>query len=515
MMLFRTACLVSVLLLSLARPADAREVSITILHTTDLHGFLRPVRDYEGNEGVGGVLRLASAIEAERAGIRNVLLLDSGDTYQGGPESFLTGGQIMNRVLDGLGYDAWVLGNHEFDWGLDRLAERLEEGTTPVLGANIAPRPGTDHPLPRLKPFLIRELDGVRVAIIGLTTPAIPSWSRPHLVGNLVFSGSVDSLREILPSVRAERPDVMILIAHQGYMPYGDNHANEINAIARHFPELDVILGGHTHQVIPRAEINGILYVQPGYHGIWLGRVDLVYDTVERRLIRREGRVIHVGDGYEKHPELKALLSEDLERTERLLDERVGRAKTELAARTSIEGQSPVQQLISRAIAGAVDAEIVLHNVFSKDSIPEGDIRFGDVWNLMPYDNTIGVLQLTPGELTEILEENAALSGRPHFQGVYGVRYDLHPRAPEGERVRNLRQADGSRLHPRRRYRVAINSYVLASGGARFPAARRLADHPLSRLDMTDIHTRSAVLDYIRRESPLQPQPFDQVTIIR
>lgn len=506
--------LAAALLFAWAVCVEAREVSITILHTTDLHGFIWPVTDYNGNENVGGLLRLASAIEAERADAENVLLLDSGDTYQGGPESFLTEGRMVTRALDWLGYDAWVLGNHEFDWGLEWLKGMLGEGTTPALGANIAPRPGTRNPIPDVKPFIMRDVDGVRVAIIGLTTPAIPTWSRPHLLGNLVFSRSVETLRNIMPAVRGERPDVMILIVHQGLL-YGDNWANEINAITRHFPELDLILGGHTHQVVPGVEVNGVLYMQPGYHGIWLGRVDLVYDTIGRRLIRREGRVVHVGDQYEKHPGLHAALRDDLEETARRLDERIGRAETTLAARTRVEGQSPVQQLIGRAIADAVDAEIVLHGIFSGDPLPEGDIRLRDLWSIIPYENSIGVVMLTPRELARVLEENAALLGSPHFQGVYGVRYELHAGAAKGKRVRDLRKADGSHLHPRKRYRVAMNSYVLASGGERFAKARLLADRPVARLRMMEIDTRTAVGDYIRRNSPLQSEPWDYVTIVR
>jgi 2',3'-cyclic-nucleotide 2'-phosphodiesterase (5'-nucleotidase family) len=130
-------------------------------------------------------------------------------------------------------------------------------------------------------------------------------------------------------------------------------------------------------------------------------------------------------------------------------------------------------------------------------------VRRRDAWRLVPYENRIGVLSLTAQELREVLEENAVLAGSIHFLGAYGVSYELRPDAPRGKRVGDLSLAGGEKPHPRRRFRVAFNSYSLASGGGRFPALRRLADSPTSRARMTDIDTRSALVDYIRKRSPV------------
>lgn len=166
-------------------------------------------------------------------------------------------------------------------------------------------------------------------------------------------------------------------------------------------------------------------------------------------------------------------------------------------------GQSPVQQLIAAAIAKAVKADVVLHGLLTEESLAAGPIRRRDAWRLVPYENRIGVVSLTPQELREILEENAEQSGTIHFLGALGLSYDLRPGAPRGERIRHLALADGSRPHPRKRLRVALNSYSLASGGGRFPALRRIAERPTSRLRMTNIDTRSALVDYVRKRSPV------------
>ncbi len=494
---------------------QARQVPITILHTTDLHGHVLPTRDYDGNEDVGGLLRCATAIEQLRTEHPNVLLVDGGDLYQGTMAGYMTRGRIMNDALAWLEYDAWVLGNHEFDWGVDVLAETIRHCEAPVLGANVRVRPGAVNPLEDVLPFVIRDVAGVRIALIGLTTDAIPTWSRPHLLGDVVIKDSVEILREIVPEVRALHPDIMVLLLHQGYRSFGDNPANQVNRIARKFPEFDVIIGGHSHRVIESARVNGILYSQAGYHGVWLGKVNLVYDTVARSLVSRDARLIHVADAYEPHAELWDVLRADLDRAEKAGAVQVGEVAEPVEARSRMVGQSGIQTLICRALAEATDADIVLHGAFSDEMLSPGPVYERDIWRIVPYENTIGVVHLTPSEIQAVLEDNAALPAGSHFMGVYGIRYDAHADAEPGKRVRRLRRADGSGIHPRKRLRVAMNSYVLASGGGRFPAARRLADDPVTRLEMTNLDTRSAVRDYIKRHSPLVIEVEDAVRVVR
>ncbi len=486
------------LLAALTAVAGARELPLTILYTTDLHGHLAGVTSRKEPRGTGGLLRCATLIEQVRAQEKNVLLLDAGDTLQGSAESWLTGGRCLTRAMELLRYDAWCLGNHDFDWGTAALTNLLAKSKLDVLAANIAP------PLPGVQSWLLKETRGVRVALIGLTNPFIPKWTRPELLGDYRFDRPVETLARLLPAVRAEKPDVIALLIHEGYRPAGDDGANEIRALAKRFPELDVILGGHQHEALLAPTGLGVLYLEAGCHGQAVGRVDLLVDIDRHKVVRRSASLLIASNGVPESAELRRHFIRDLSRAEKHLAEPVGAAAAAIAATGPVRGQSPLQQLLCAAIAEKVQAEIVLHGTLAEAGLAAGPLTMRDIWRIVPYENRIGVAYLTLQEIRAILEENANVPG-DHFLGVWGLAYDLRTAAAPGQRVHNLRLADGTKAHGKKRYAVAFNSHTLASGGGRFPTLPQLIAEPRARFALTTNDTRAAVAAYVRQHSPLYP----------
>lgn len=475
----------------------AREWPLTILYTTDLHGHLLGVPTKKEPRGTGGLLRCATLIEQVRVHEKNVLLLDAGDTFQGSAESWLTGGRCVLRAMELLHYDAWCLGNHDFDWGTPTLTNLIARTELNVLTGNITP------PLPNVRPYLIKDMRGIRVAIIGLTNPFIPKWTQAQLLGDHQFPQPIDTLSRLLPVIRAEQPDVLLLLIHEGYRPAGDDGANEIHAIAKRFPEIDVILGGHLHETLTAPAGLGLLYLEAGCHGGAVGRVDLQVDTDKHKVLHRSATMLIASNAIPEAPELRRHLARDLARAEKHLAEPVGSAALAISSSGPVRGQSPLQQLLCAAIAEKAQAAMVLHGTLSEAGLAAGPLSMRDIWRIVPYENRIGVAQLTAQELRAILEENSNQSG-DHFLGVWGLAYDLHPNAAPGQRVQNLRLADGTKLHGRKRYSVAMNSHTLASGGGRFPTLPRIMAEPHTRFTLTTNDTRAAVAAYIRQHSPLQ-----------
>jgi len=497
------ACL---LFLHLGIPdASARKVKITLLHTTDLHGHILPTADYDGNTNVGGLLRIATLVERERKRNPNTMLVDCGDFIQGSPHTWLTKGKITTTAMDQLGYDAIVMGNHELDWGLPFTRKLIDEFDAPVLAANAIVRSGT-HPLPALQPFVVREFEGVRVAVVGLTTPGMPLWFRPDTLANLEFDSATETLKRTLPLVREHRPDILVLATHMGYRPFQTERQakiNQVKDVLRDFPEFDIICGGHTHRVIEQQLVRSTLYTQAGYFGIRLGRVEIEFDTEAGKhgaITSIKPRMLKTDASVPLHPGLQAKLKPELERTAAYLDTELGATTIDIHPKSDNKGRSPAQRILAGAIAAASEADFVLHGTLNRDyTLPIGIIHERDLWKFVPYENRIGVALLTPPEFREILEENANYGLSHSLMGLWGGSYDYDADAPPGSRISNLRFADGGKPHGKKRYRVALNSHTLASSGGRYPVLRASVDRPIARLEMLELQTRDAVRNWFGR----------------
>jgi len=502
---FASLCVFLVGLSCAVSVASARKVKITLLHTTDLHGHILPTADYDGNKDIGGLLRLATLVEQERARNPNTMLVDCGDFIQGSPHTWLTKGKITVSAMDHLGYDAIVLGNHELDWGLPFTRKLVADFDAPILAAN-AVVPSGAHPLPGLQPYIVREFEGVKVAVIGLTTPGMPLWFRPDTLGNLEFESATAALKRTLPAVRESNPDILVLATHMGYRPFQTERQakiNQVKDVLRDFPEFDIICGGHTHRVIEQQIVRSTLYTQAGYFGIRLGRVEIEFDTEQGKrgeISSLKPRMLKTDETVPLHATLKAKLQADLDRTAAYLQAEIGATTIDIHPKSDAQGRSPAQRILAGAIAAAADADFVLHGTLNRDfTLPLGIIREHQLWKFVPYENRIGVALLTPPELREILEENAAYGSSHSLMGLWGGNYEIDEDAPAGSRISNLRFADGGKPHGKKRYRVAFNSHTLASSGGRYPVLRASVDRPIVRLEMLDIQTRDAVRDWFGR----------------
>lgn len=494
---------------------QAREIPVTIITTTDLHSHILPTVDYEGQTNRGGLARCATAIKQIRASVTNSLLVDAGDTIQGAAVGYLSDGQVMVKAFNYLHYDAWVWGNHEFDWGVSKLAACASRAEVPMLVANLQGTGSSNDSakiiLDRIKPYRLLKLDGVMVAVIGLTTPGVPHWSRPSLLTGLKVTDSLETLKAIVPEVRRVGAQVLVLVCHQGYRESGDDHASQINAIARNFPELDVIIGGHSHRNFPEYKIDSVLYCQAGYHGMHLGRVDLVFDTAKGRVTHRESRTVLMDDHTPPDAELLKLCQPELDKAAASLSEVLGEAKEALDSWGGPKHETQFHGLIYESIASAlqrrgVKADVIIHGLLEQQRIvKKGPITANDIWGIIPYENTLGTLRLHKSQLLEILEENAAAYDKREFRGIWGLRWKFNPKASAGQRTLSLTHADGSPINEDEVLTVVCNSYDLASGGLRWKKLREIADRPESQLTEYPIQTREAVFDYIRREKIIAP----------
>ena len=254
---------------------------LTILHTNDLHSRIDPFPITDGKYGgLGGLSRIASLVEQERAMDPNVLLFDSGDIFQGTPFFNYYGGELEFKMMSQIGYDAATLGNHDFDNGVSGLIKQLPNASFPFLNSNYDLRDSElqNHVLPH-KLF---EIDGLRIGVFGIGIE-LEGLVNPDLYGKIGYLNPIKSANSVSNFLRNElKCNLIVCLSHLGYK-YRSNKVSDLT-LAQQSDNIDVILGGHTHTFLDQPEIianNGhkkVMICQVGWAGIKLGKLSLIFD---------------------------------------------------------------------------------------------------------------------------------------------------------------------------------------------------------------------------------------------
>src|SRR6266566_5241858 len=205
---------------------NSDKVLISILHTTDLHGHILPTSDYDGNPDRGGMARCVTQIRRWQHENPNSILVDVGDVYQGTDVGLRSKGELMIDLFNYLKYDAWIIGNHEFDWGMEPFQQVLQRSAMPVLAANTTLEgkpagefPDAKHPFAKIQPFILKQVAGIKLAIIGVTTPGMPFWLRPEFTRGIDFQYPVEPVRRAIARAKSQGADAIILTGHMGLKP--------------------------------------------------------------------------------------------------------------------------------------------------------------------------------------------------------------------------------------------------------------------------------------------------------
>ena len=490
-------------------------VWISLLHTTDLHGHILPTTDYRGRKDLGGLARCVTQIRRWRAENPNSLLLDLGDVYQGTEFALSDQGRGMIDLFNLLRYDAWVVGNHEFDWGIEPFLQAVARSAMPVLAANTScgGRPAGDfgdarHPFAKIQPFILKEIAGIRIAVVGLTTPGMPFWFPPKFIAGMKFQNPVEPVRQAIRRARSLGADAIVLAGHMGLKERtgGDDFANQVMALTSEYPEAAVFIAGHTHQDIPSRLTNGVLLSQADHFGIHVGRVDLLFDRNSRRLLHQEARTELMDHRIPLDPVLLSRVQPQLDRAATALAQPIGELAENLSVRTRPGEPSAVVALIAAAITEALTEhgltiDGVFHGLFDeRHAFRKGPKTVNDIWTILPYENFLVTAELGAVELKVMMEE--VFQSR-ETRNLVGFHLSI---AGEGRerRLTSLRLADGRALDPARRYRIAMNTFDASSGGHRFMKLRQMLAEPEARLSFHPIQTREAVIAYFVRHKTIE-----------
>lgn len=498
---FFHSLLTLVMLLTLvlvARSFVPDRVQITILGTTDLHGNINPIDYYTNKPDNRGLAKVATLIKRIRKEHPNVLLVDSGDTIQGSPlESFH--GRKNNRppdpmmlVMNSLNYDAMAVGNHEYNFGLKVLEKARAEANFPWLSANTY---DIAKQQPHYKPYIVKEVAGVRVGILGLTTPGVPNWDNPPNYAGLEFHNPITEARKWVPILREkDKADIVVIAMHMGVgedlstgeaRPGQVEHENEAVSIAKEVPGVDVIFMGHTHRDVPSLYINGVLLTQANHWGRNLARADVYLQKTGNggwRVYAKSARTLPTNDSVEPDPEVTKLAEPYDNETQGWLAKIIGQSAEELTAKEARFRDTAILDLIQKVQLEAGKADVSMVASFNSEArIAKGPVSVRDIAGLYVYENTLVVLEVTGQQLKDALEHSAKyfktyVPGKPasdlvdekipayNFDIAEGVTYDLDISKPAGQRIQNLRFR-GQPLSPTRKLRLATNNYRVNGGG--------------------------------------------------
>jgi len=476
---------------------QSERVQITILGTTDLHGNINPIDYYTNKPDNRGLAKIATLIKAIRKDQPNVLLIDSGDTIQGSPlESFH--GRKNNQppdpmmlAMNALNYDAMTVGNHEYNFGLKVLEKARQEAKFPWLSANTY---DTNNGQTHYKPYLIREVAGVKIGILGLTTPGIPNWDNPPNYAGLEFHNPIPEARKWVNTLRSqEKVDVVVVAMHMGLgedlrtgevSPGQVPHENEAIAIAQQVPGIDVIFMGHTHREVSSLYINGVLITQANYWGRHLARADLYLQKSAKgwSVYAKAARTIPVDDRLQPDPEIVKIAEPYDRETQAWLGRAIGESSKELTAKEARFRDTAILDLIQKVQLEAGKADVSMVASFNTEArIAQGPVTVRDIAGLYVYENTLAVLEVTGEQLKDALEHSAKyfkayVPGKPatdlvdekipayNFDIAEGINYDLDISKPVGQRIKNL-TFHGQQVKPDQKFRLATNNYRVNGGG--------------------------------------------------
>ena len=553
-------------LLILVSCSGTGKKSISIFETTDIHGVILP---YDFIEKESLKVSLASSfkyIKQIRTEKDATVLLDNGDNLQGQPEVYYynfidtISPHFLAEVMNYMGYDAGTVGNHDVETGHSVYDRLVQEYKFPLLAANaINIKTGK----PYFKPYQIIQKKGIKIAVFGLITPAIPNWLPPELYSGIEFKDMVETAKQWMPVILNEKPDLVVGLFHSGWDkseamlqatdPFNENGSA---AVAYDIPGFDIIFTGHDHKVANEKFVNSagdtILILNGGSRSEKLAEADITFTSGKfggKRQKKITGQIINVADFQ---PDTGFITK--FTPTHKIIDEYVnrviGNSSATITSRDAYFGSSAFIDMIHKIQLEITGADISFAAPLSFDvSIAKGPITVGDMFKLYRFENMLYTMSLSGDEIQKYLEYSysgwlntmkgpadvllkfrtgkdgkplitngkAWLKNQPYnFDSAAGIFYTVDVSKPEGERIVIKGFTDGRPFEKNKMYKVAVNSYRGNGGGGHFTEGAGIRKDDLRKrlISSMDRDLRFYILKSIEIRKSISPEPINNWKII-
>ena len=534
-----------------AHGADKKEVILNIIETSDVHGSYFPYDFITRKPQNGSLARLSSLVNERRSQYKDAfMLVDNGDILQGQPIAYYYNyidtktEHVCASMLNYLRYDLGNMGNHDVEPGHAVYDRWVSQCKFPVLGANII---DTKTNKPYLPPYKVLEREGVKVAVLGMITPAIPSWLPEQLWSGLRFDDMETTARHWVKIIKEkEKPDIIIGLFHAGPEgnQLGDAIENGSEIVARNVPGFDVVFMGHDHQRHCRKVVNAVgdsvLITGPSNAARCVSDVMIKVVKKNGKLVKKEvsGQITEL-DAYPVDQAFMKTFDPQYRATIDFVSRKIGRMSSTISSKDAFFGPSAFIDLLHQLQMDLTGAEISFCAPLSPTAeIKEGDIYVSDMFNLYRYENMLYTMKLSGKEIKGFLEMSYALwtnqmkSASDHllllddsksgfgrfknptfnFDSAAGIIYTVDVTKPEGSRVDIKSMADGTPFQMDKIYKVAINSYRGNGGGDLLTKGAGIPKEELKSriITSTEKDLRYYLMKRIEEKKQLDPKPLNQ-----
>mgnify|MGYP000730759260 CR=1 FL=1 len=550
--------LMLVLALGVTSPAYASqdgEVTLKLIETSDVHGCYFSYDFISMKPRKGGLACVSSFVKEQREQYGDgVVLMDNGDILQGQPIAYYynyidtTSVHVTSAMLNYMKYDVGTMGNHDVETGHAVYDRWVKQCAFPVLGANIVDNKTGE---PYLTPYKIIERKGVKIAVLGMITPAIPSWLPEQLWNGLHFEDMEDCARKWVKIIKEkENPDVLIGLFHAG--PEGNKLDNVVENgsgdVAKNVPGFDVVFMGHDHvrrcEKIVNVAGDSVLLVDPANAARYVSDVTVKVTKAGGKLVRKsvEGALADVSR-YAADEDFMREFAGQYQATVDFVSRKIGRIEETITTKDAYLGPSAFIDLLHQLQLDITGADISFCAPLSFSAeIKKGDIYMSDMFNLYKYENLLYTMKLTGKEIKDFLEmsyfmwTNRMKSPDDHllwfkekrrdgaedrasfqnfsfnFDSASGIIYTVDVTKPKGEKITIVSMADGSPFDINKIYKVALNSYRGNGGGELLTKGSGIPQEKLKDriIFSTDKDLRFYLMNYIEEKGGMSPKALNQ-----
>ena len=535
---------------TLAAPKKGKTVKLRMIETTDVHGRFFPYDFVRQQPTEGSLVRVSSYVDS----LRNIygdrlLLMDAGDVLQGQPVVTYYNYEktdvpnVASGVSNYLRYDVQTMGNHDVETGHAVYDKWIGELKCPMLAANMVSAATGE---PYLKPYVMFNRDGIKIAVIGLITPGVPSWLSEQLWSGLRFEDAVTSARKWIDIVKKqERPDLIVGLFHTGVNDHSLTNGSRNDAtadIARMVPGFDIIFYGHDHtthyEEITSSDGSKTLIVNPANNAMRVADAEIEVSKKGEKKIN-----VNIVDVANRSIDSKYMAAFDsqINEVKKYVTTEIGSFTTSMTSRDCYFGPSSLVDFIHDVMLSTSGADISFASPLSFDvTVKEGAASLSDMYKLYSYENDLCMMSLSGSEIRRYLEKsyngwvttmtspadhllkiNSGDAKRDKFFGLAtpfynldsaaGIIYEVDATKPFGSRIIIKSMADGTPFDDNRTYKVAVNSYRAAGGGGMLTdgAGINKADLEKRILWRGDYTLRDYIIQYVRKHSPITPKPHN------